>query len=126
MIGPLKLEASVCHSTLKEGVHDTAEIFVTSASSVTATVHVNWITPTKIRTIRVTGTRGVCFVDYILQTCEVTGGGLLDYGAQPESVGYDAIQEGCSSSSVRGSSIWSRASSGSLVGVICLPKSGDL
>ena len=93
MIGPLKLEASVCHSTVKEGVYDTAEILFTAASSATATVHVNWITPTKIRTIRVTGTRGVCFVDYILQTCELTGGSLMKYSVEPESVGYDAIQE---------------------------------
>ena len=42
-----------------------------------AAIHVNWITPTKIRTLRVTGTKGVCFVDYVLQTCELMGGDLV-------------------------------------------------
>lgn len=77
LIGPCKVEASVCHSTVKEGVLDTAEVFLASKKGPSASVHVNWITPTKIRSIRVTGTRGVCFVDYILQTCELFGGALL-------------------------------------------------
>jgi UDP-N-acetylglucosamine 3-dehydrogenase len=55
-------------------------------------VHVNWITPTKIRSIRVTGTRGVCFVDYILQTCELFGGSLLR-SSFPTITSYESIQE---------------------------------
>ena len=74
MVGPLKLEASIAHSSVREGVFDTAEIFLSSRAGASATVHTNWITPTKIRTIRVTGSRGVCFVDYILQTCQVVSG----------------------------------------------------
>src|SRR5262249_38343054 len=66
LVGPLRLEASVSHATVREGVLDTAEILLTCAAGSSATVHVNWITPTKIRTLRVTGTRGMCFVDYIL------------------------------------------------------------
>jgi UDP-N-acetylglucosamine 3-dehydrogenase len=92
LIGPCKVEASVCHSTVKEGVLDTAEVFLVSQKGPTASVHVNWITPTKIRTIRVTGTRGVCFVDYILQTCELFGGALLQ-AQQPASVDFSRLLE---------------------------------
>jgi UDP-N-acetylglucosamine 3-dehydrogenase len=92
VVGPLKLEHSMCHVTWREGVFDTAEIFLASASGASATVHVNWITPTKIRSIRVTGTRGVCFVDYILQTCELMGGSLLKQ-VEPLSSSFDIIQE---------------------------------
>lgn len=92
LIGPLKVEASVCHSTVKEGVLDTAEVFLASHQGPTASVHVNWITPTKIRSIRVTGTRGVCFVDYILQTCELFGGALLQ-AQQPGSADFSKLLE---------------------------------
>jgi UDP-N-acetylglucosamine 3-dehydrogenase len=92
LLGPLRLEHSMCHVTWKEGVFDTAEIFLGSGSGATAAVHVNWITPTKIRSIRVTGTRGVCFVDYILQTCELHGGSLLKQH-EPDSSSFDVIHE---------------------------------
>ena len=92
LVGPVKLEHSMCHVTFREGVFDTAEIFLAAASGPSASVHVNWITPTKIRSIRVTGTRGVCFVDYILQTCELLGGSLLKQ-IEPASASYDVLQE---------------------------------
>jgi UDP-N-acetylglucosamine 3-dehydrogenase len=92
LIGPVKVEASVCHSTVKEGVLDTAEVFLASLNGPTASVHVNWITPTKIRSIRVTGTRGVCFVDYILQTCELLGGALLQT-QQPGNADFSRLLE---------------------------------
>lgn len=92
LVGPLRLEHSMCHVTWREGVFDTAEIFLASGTGSSATVHVNWITPTKIRSIRVTGTRGVCFVDYILQTCELMGGSLLKQ-TEPSSSSFDIIQE---------------------------------
>ena len=92
LVGPLRLEHSRCHVTWQEGVIDTAEIFLGAQSGISASVHVNWITPTKIRSIRVTGTRGVCFVDYILQTCELMGGSLLKQN-EPTSASYEAIQE---------------------------------
>lgn len=90
--GPMRLEASVCHSTVRSDVYDTAEILLLAKSGASATVHVNWITPTKLRSIRVTGTRGVCFVDYILQTCELFGGNLLEQSL-PESAGYERLLE---------------------------------
>lgn len=69
--------AAVSHCSYKPNVLDTAEILLSGNRKATASIHVNWITPTKVRTIRVTGTRGVCFVDYILQTCSVLSGDLL-------------------------------------------------
>ena len=92
LVGPVRLEHSMCHVTWKEGVFDTAEIFLASSSGTSATVHVNWITPTKIRSIRVTGTRGVCFVDYMLQTCELFGGSLLKV-SEPPNTGFAALQD---------------------------------
>lgn len=92
IVGPMRVEASVCHSTVKEGVYDTAELLLLAEGGVSVTIHVNWITPTKLRSIRVTGTRGVCFVDYILQTCELMGGRLLEVQA-PQSAGFDRLQE---------------------------------
>lgn len=92
LVGPVKLEHSSCHVTWREGVFDTAEIFLGAATGASASVHVNWITPTKIRSIRVTGTRGVCFVDYILQTCELFGGSLLKQ-SEPVDTSFEGLQE---------------------------------
>ena len=92
LVGTVKLEHSMCHVTWQEGVFDTAEIFLAAGTGASATVHVNWITPTKIRSIRVTGTRGVCFVDYMLQTCELFGGSLLK-PVEPSSTSFENLQE---------------------------------
>jgi UDP-N-acetylglucosamine 3-dehydrogenase len=92
LVGTVRLEHSMCHVTWKEGVFDTAEIFLGAGTGASATVHVNWITPTKIRTIRVTGTRGVCFVDYMLQTCELFGGSLLKV-VEPSMSTFEKQQE---------------------------------
>lgn len=92
LIGPVSLEHSRCHVTVREGVFDTAEIALVGASGASASVHVNWITPTKIRSVRVTGTRGVCFVDYILQTCELLGGQLLK-SIEPTLSSFEVLQE---------------------------------
>ena len=92
LVGAVKLEHSMCHVTWREGVLDTAEIFLAAGTGASATVHVNWITPTKIRSIRVTGTRGVCFVDYMLQTCELFGGSLLK-PSEPVNTSFESLQE---------------------------------
>jgi UDP-N-acetylglucosamine 3-dehydrogenase len=92
VVGGVKLEHAMSHATFREGVFDTAEIFLASAMGPSASVHVNWITPTKIRSIRVTGTRGVCFVDYILQSCELMGGSLLKK-IEPETPSFELLQE---------------------------------
>ena len=88
LVGQVRVEASMAHSSLRPGVLDTAEIVLESAAGPTASVHVNWITPTKIRTLRVTGTRGVCFMDYILQSCELYGGNLT---TRTEPIGVDSL-----------------------------------
>lgn len=75
IIGPLRVEASACHATTNPNVCDTAEILLSSQHGASATVHVDWIAPTKVRTLRVTGTEGAAFVDYIAQTCAVVRGG---------------------------------------------------
>jgi UDP-N-acetylglucosamine 3-dehydrogenase len=85
LVGPVRVEASLCHSSWKPGILDTAEIMLEASSGPTASVHVNWITPTKIRSLRITGTRGVCIVDYILQTCELYGGNLTQR-VEPTSI----------------------------------------
>jgi len=89
--GQAELVSSVAHSTVKSQVIDTATLLLTSASGVTSDVHVNWITPTKIRQIRVTGTLGVCFVDYMMQTCELFGGALLSR-TLPDEVNFAQLQ----------------------------------
>ncbi len=76
-VGPVKLERSACRVTWEGGVVDTAELALGSGSGVTASVRVNWMAPAKVRTIRVTGTQGVCFVDYVRQTCAIEGGRAL-------------------------------------------------
>jgi UDP-N-acetylglucosamine 3-dehydrogenase len=93
LVGPVRVEASMAHSSFHAGVLDTAEIVLESAAGPTASVHVNWVTPTKIRSLRVTGTRGVCFMDYILQSCELYGGNLTKR-IEPSSVdGFESVQE---------------------------------
>jgi UDP-N-acetylglucosamine 3-dehydrogenase len=74
LLGPLRVEGAACHSTTRPGVCDTAEILLTSQRGASATVHVDWIAPTKIRTLRVTGTKGAAFLDYVAQTCAVVRG----------------------------------------------------
>ena len=91
LCGDCRLIASQTHVTTPQPVADTATMLLRSASGVTADIHTNWITPTKIRQIRVTGTAGVCFVDYILQTCELWGGNLLTRIA-PAEVDFDRLR----------------------------------
>lgn len=77
LVGPMTMHSSICHSTLKEKILDTAEILLVNSRNISAALHVNWITPTKIRTLRLTGTQGVCFVDYILQTISLFSDNVL-------------------------------------------------
>jgi UDP-N-acetylglucosamine 3-dehydrogenase len=78
VFGAFEYQSSFVHSTVKDGIFDTAQIMGVCGGNVSADIHVNWITPTKIRAIRLTGTHGVCFVDYMLQTCSLMGGNLLN------------------------------------------------
>jgi len=91
LCGDCRLVASQTHVTTDNTVPDTATVLLRAGSGVTADIHTNWITPTKIRQIRVTGTAGVCFVDYIMQTCELWGGNLLTRIA-PAEVDYQSLR----------------------------------
>jgi UDP-N-acetylglucosamine 3-dehydrogenase len=91
--GKMRVVASACHSTVKRGVLDTAEIMLRSPrNGPSASIHVNWITPTKIRTLRVTGTGGVGIVDYMLQTCTIFGGDLVGPRLYPGSSFEQLVQ----------------------------------
>jgi UDP-N-acetylglucosamine 3-dehydrogenase len=81
LLGPLSIVHSVGHSTREEGIFDTAELSLVSLLGVSATIHVNWHTPQRIRTIRVTGTAGVAHVDYIQQTLQIVGKQLAQHPA---------------------------------------------
>lgn len=61
----------------------TADILLKSGSGTTASVHCSWITPTKMRGMRITGTNGTCFVDLIAQTCTVHTGGVTSTAQLP-------------------------------------------
>lgn len=89
IFGQFEYQSSIVHSTVKEGIYDTAQIVGMCEGGVSADIHVNWITPTKIRAIRLTGTLGVCFADYMLQTCTMMGGNLL----KKEQDAYYSYQE---------------------------------
>ncbi len=73
LLGPLQVMHSVGHSTHIKGILDTAEILVTGRGGATGSVHVNWLSPQRLRSIRVTGSEAVCTVDYIAQSCEISG-----------------------------------------------------
>lgn len=77
LVGKMQVQSCVCHATYKEKIFDTAEVLLNNFSGISASIHVNWITPTKLRTLRVTGTQGVCFIDYILQTIHIICNNLL-------------------------------------------------
>lgn len=90
--GSFQVVSSICHSTLRSNVLDTAEILLAHSGGTSASVHVNWVTPTKVRSVRVTGTRGVVFVDYILQTVRLMGGNLL-HASRANRTSFDQIVE---------------------------------
>jgi UDP-N-acetylglucosamine 3-dehydrogenase len=81
LLGPLQVLNSIGHSTQLQNIFDTAEILVAGRQGVTGSVHVNWLTPQRLRSIRVTGTEAVCTVDYIAQTCEIAGLSLKERAA---------------------------------------------
>lgn len=92
LFGNFDVKSSIIHSSINPGIADTAEILLRGHAKVSANIHVNWITPTKIRSFRVTGTKGVVFVDYMLQTCTLHGGDLLN-NPQTEKFDYNDLQE---------------------------------
>lgn len=49
-------------------IPDLAEVSLSLPEGVRGTIHVDWLTPQKLRKLRVTGTKGVCELDYMNQT----------------------------------------------------------
>jgi UDP-N-acetylglucosamine 3-dehydrogenase len=50
-------------------------LVVLDMGGVVASIEVNWFTPHKVRTMVVTGTKGIAYVDYIEQTLKVYNAG---------------------------------------------------
>jgi UDP-N-acetylglucosamine 3-dehydrogenase len=92
LFGNLSFVNAVCHCNIQEGVYDTAEMMLICGGNVSASIHVNWITPTKVRNLRITGSKGVCFVDYMLQTCTLFGGSLVHESTDAVD-GWDSLLE---------------------------------
>jgi UDP-N-acetylglucosamine 3-dehydrogenase len=86
VLGPLTLVHSICHATRQESIIDLAEIIVRGRRGATASVHVNWLSPQRIRTLRVTGTAAVCEINYIDQSCTLYGSALKEGLASPPSL----------------------------------------
>jgi UDP-N-acetylglucosamine 3-dehydrogenase len=82
LLGPMDILHSLAHATKQLGIYDAAEIIVRSAQGASGTVHVNWLTPQRLRTIRVTGDAGVAHVDYLAQTLELVGFELNERASQ--------------------------------------------
>ncbi len=91
--GPMQLRSSICHKTLDGLYPDTAHLLLFEPSGCSGSIHVNWITPTKIRTIEVTGTLGFAQVDYIMQTCKVVGGNLSHRRERPDFTFADVVAD---------------------------------
>lgn len=90
--GNFKVRSSICHQTTANGAVDTAEVLLVNNQGISASVHVNWITPVKVRTLKVTGTKGVLFLDFILQTCDLFGGEFSSRIASPE-LSFKSVQQ---------------------------------
>lgn len=76
LLGNISLEHVAMHCRTGEKTPDTAQIQLRSGAGTTASVHVNWFSPQKIRRLRVTGTEAVCEIDYMHQSCKLWGADL--------------------------------------------------
>lgn len=94
LLGPLEVIHTIGHATQKNKIYDAAEIIVRAESGATGSVHVNWLTPQRLRSIRVTGTEGVCHVDYIQQTCELVGLNIKDRSQNFEGIVWNVDVQG--------------------------------
>lgn len=72
--GEATLVSSVAHATRNESVIDLAEMLLHTTSGATASVHVDWLSADKTRTLRVVGSRGVLVADLMQQTCALSLG----------------------------------------------------
>lgn len=70
--GKWSVVKSLAHHVTSPKVCDHAEILMKNTKSVTASVHVSWLSPKRKRTLQVQGTKGSCFIDYVAQTCTLS------------------------------------------------------
>ncbi len=59
------------HCLKQDDIPDLAEVRLSLPSGARATVHVNWLSPQKMRILRITGTLGVAELDYMAQTLKI-------------------------------------------------------
>ena len=73
LLGNIRIEHVAMHCNKVGNTPDTAQIQLSSDAGAIASVHVNWLSPQKIRRLRVTGTDAVCEIDYLHQSCKLWG-----------------------------------------------------
>jgi UDP-N-acetylglucosamine 3-dehydrogenase len=73
LFGPLQFGHGSGGITRLSGIYDTAEFLFSAEDGIFGSVHVNWLTPQKARSITITGSLANCTVDLINQTCDVFG-----------------------------------------------------
>jgi UDP-N-acetylglucosamine 3-dehydrogenase len=61
----------VSRSTRRKNPKGDAAIILLGFGDISASIEVNWYTPHKVRTLTVTGTKGIAYLDYIKQEIEV-------------------------------------------------------
>lgn len=88
---PQKISATGGKSKLRK-FEDHADISLEYPGGTTGFIQVNWITPVKIRTLSITGTKGHIELDYITQTIEVIHSTSKDF--RFDSFGRFILQSG--------------------------------
>lgn len=74
LIGEQSFHSARCHAITSPGVIDVAEVQTHSmAGSATSTATVNWLSPHRVRELRLIGSEGVLEVDYLAQKVTVAG-----------------------------------------------------
>lgn len=78
LLGEQSFAGARCHAVSNPGVIDVAEVQTQSdnakaATSATNTAIVNWLSPHRVRELRLIGSEGVMEVDYLAQTVSISG-----------------------------------------------------
>lgn len=74
---PIRVHASGGKILLKN-LEDHAELFLRYKSGTSGYIQVSWITPVKIRTLSITGTKGFIDLDYVKQSIQIVHNHLTD------------------------------------------------
>ncbi|NRA67857.1 MAG: Gfo/Idh/MocA family oxidoreductase [Pseudobacteriovorax sp.] len=76
LFGPLSVTHSAGHVTKLAGIFDTISIQLQTIYGSTASVHANWLSPQKVRSINIVGKTACCDVNYMAQECVLYGANL--------------------------------------------------